>query len=225
MCGEFLSAGLVLQRSHHDAVSQHPPAIRLVSPHLTLAVKQLDTKLLGDFAIDNPRVSINTIMSQRFALATLISVLAVSSLEAFAPTLSHTSTIDRTSQLNTVYHEERRATALFAGFGASGGKKKKEIKLKPKQQWDRFLDMKTEAKIRVTKIRVAVRHLPIRELPHEFWFLDMKTEAKIRVAVRVSEDDEWLAVGSVRSKDDKLTEVAVFRQRALIAEVRRVSQS
>ena len=193
MCGEFLSAGLVLQRSHHDAVSQHPPAIRLVSPHLTLAVKQLDTKLLGDFAIDNPRVSINTIMSQRFALATLISVLAVSSLEAFAPTLSHTSTIDRTSQLNTVYHEERRATALFAGFGASGGKKKKEIKLKPKQQWDRFLDM--------------------------------KTEAKIRVAVRVSEDDEWLAVGSVRSKDDKLTEVAVFRQRALIAEVRRVSQS
>ena len=132
-------------------------------------------------------------MSQRFALATLISLLAVSSLEAFAPTLSRTSTIDRTSQLNTVYHEERRATALFAGFGASGGKKKKEIKLKPKQQWDRFLDM--------------------------------KTEAKIRVAVRVSEDDEWLAVGSVRSKDDKLTEVAVFRQRALIAEVRRVSQS
>ena len=193
MCGEFLSAGLVLQRSHHDAVSQHPPAIRLVSPHLTLAVKQLDTKLLGDFAIDNPRVSINTMMSQRFALATLISLLAVSSLEAFAPTLSRTSTIDRTSQLNTVYHEERRATALFAGFGASGGKKKKEIKLKPKQQWDRFLDM--------------------------------KTEAKIRVAVRVSEDDEWLAVGSVRSKDDKLTEVAVFRQRALIAEVRRVSQS
>ena len=193
MCGEFLSAGLVLQRSHHDAVSQHSPTIRLVSPHLTLVVKQLDTKLLGDFAIDNPRVSINTIMSQRFALATLISVLAVSSLEAFAPTLSRTSTIDRTSQLNTVYHEERRATALFAGFGASGGKKKKEIKLKPKQQWDRFLDM--------------------------------KTEAKIRVAVRVSEDDEWLAVGSVRSKDDKLTEVAVFRQRALIAEVRRVSQS
>ena len=77
-----------------------------------------------------------------------------------------------------------------AGFGGDSGKKKqKETKLKPKQQWDRFLAM--------------------------------KKSTKYNVAVRDSNDaeSEWLAVGTVKSQDNKYTEIAVARQRALIADV------
>lgn len=86
---------------------------------------------------------------------------------------------------------------LFGGgFGGGGGgddkgnKTKKEIKLKPKQQWDRYLSF--------------------------------KTEPKIRVAVRVVEDEsqEWLEVGRVKAQNPDYTELAVARQRAIIAEVR-----
>ncbi|KAG7368017.1 hypothetical protein IV203_030760 [Nitzschia inconspicua] len=90
-----------------------------------------------------------------------------------------------------------RSTQSFSrlfGGGFGGGddknttKKKKEIKLKPKQQWDRYLSF--------------------------------KTEPKIRVAVRVVEDesDEWLEVGRVKTKEMQYTEMAVARQRAIIAE-------
>ena len=76
-----------------------------------------------------------------------------------------------------------------------GGKDKKkeknakEIKLKPKQQWDRYAEF--------------------------------KREPKIQVGVRIKEDDsdEWLEVGRVKSKDSANTEFAVFRQRAIIADV------
>jgi len=43
-------------------------------------------------------------------------------------------------------------TALSAGFGASASNNKKEIKLKPKQQWDRYIALKKE-----TSYKVAVR--------------------------------------------------------------------
>jgi len=77
------------------------------------------------------------------------------------------------------------------GKKAGGDKKKKksvskEIKLKPKQQWDRYAEF--------------------------------KREPKIQVGVRIKDDDEWLAVGRVKSKDSEYTEAAVFRQRAIIAE-------
>ncbi len=87
----------------------------------------------------------------------------------------------------------------FGGGGKSGGDKKKkggssggtekEAKLKPKQQWDRYSAF--------------------------------KKEPKILVGVRCKEDesDEWLEVGRVRSKDSQYTELAVARQRAIIAEV------
>jgi len=76
----------------------------------------------------------------------------------------------------------------MAGFGAPDKKPKKEPKIKPKAQWDRYTDMKKE---------------PI-----------------VRVAVRKDGDDEeWLEVGRVRSKDNAFTEIAVARQRALIADV------
>ena len=83
------------------------------------------------------------------------------------------------------------APLAAGGFGGSNKKSKKpavQKKLKPKQQWDRYLDMKKEI-------------------------------AK-KVGVRL-EDDEWLAVGKIRSKASEYTEQAVALQRALIAEVRR----
>jgi len=48
------------------------------------------------------------------------------------------------------------STALLAGGfgGSSGSSKSKETKLKPKQQWDRFLALKTQ-----DKFRVAVKSL------------------------------------------------------------------
>ena len=80
------------------------------------------------------------------------------------------------------------------GKKAGNDKKKKksaekEKKLKPKQQWDRYSEF--------------------------------KREPKIHVGVRIKGDDssEWMEVGRVKSKDSQYTEAAVFRQRAIIAEV------
>lgn len=77
---------------------------------------------------------------------------------------------------------------MMAGFGAAKEPSKKEPRLKPKAQWDRYSDL--------------------------------KKEPTIRVAVRVTkEGEEWLEVGRVRSKDNQYTEVAIARQRAVIADV------
>jgi hypothetical protein len=87
-------------------------------------------------------------------------------------------------------------TSSSSGGGGGKGEEKKRskevaVKLKPKQQWDRYLSF--------------------------------KNEPKIRVAVRVVGDDvvsdEWLEVGRVRTTMKHLTELAVARQRAIIAEV------
>lgn len=84
-------------------------------------------------------------------------------------------------------------SALNAGFGGDAPKKKKEVKLKPKQQWDRYTKMK---------------------------------EKPFRVAVKAIEksNDEWLEIGNVKSKGGEYTEVAVAKQRALIADVSVSSQ-
>mmetsp|Transcript_8811 Transcript_8811/g.18082 ORF Transcript_8811/g.18082 Transcript_8811/m.18082 type:complete len:227 (+) Transcript_8811:71-751(+) len=87
------------------------------------------------------------------------------------------------------------STPLYAGFGggaAAGSKKNKkkktptDTKLKPKQQWDRYVDL--------------------------------KDEPAVAVAVQPEGTEEWLGVGSVRSRDSQYTPQAVFRQRALLAE-------
>jgi hypothetical protein len=83
-------------------------------------------------------------------------------------------------------------TQLMAGFGSpSGGKKKKEKeqKLKPKQQWDRYSNLKNEP-----MVRVAVR---------------VEGDDK---------NNDWLEVGRVKSKDNTNTEAAVAKQRVIIAE-------
>lgn len=83
------------------------------------------------------------------------------------------------------------STRLFGSGGFGSAKKKTEAKLKPKQQWDRFLEMKKE-----TRFPVAIR------------------------VQKDGADSEWLEVGHVKSKDNAYTKVAVARQRALIADVR-----
>jgi hypothetical protein len=47
----------------------------------------------------------------------------------------------------------------------------------------------------------------------------LKNCQKVRVGVRIKDANEWLEVGRVKSEKDEFTEVAVARQRALIAEV------
>jgi len=78
----------------------------------------------------------------------------------------------------------------MAGFGKDS--EKKEIKLKPKQQWDRY---KSD---------------------------DLKGSKIVRVGVHVIDGEagvvEWKEVGTVKSKDDSFTEIAVIRQKALIAD-------
>jgi hypothetical protein len=85
----------------------------------------------------------------------------------------------------------------MAGFGAA--LKKKEIKMKPKKQWDRYSgDLKG-----CERVRVAVK------------VVDRSSSAEEEEAAATM---EWMEVGTVRSKDDAFTEAAVIRQKALIAD-------
>ncbi|KAL3909616.1 MAG: hypothetical protein SGARI_002516 [Bacillariaceae sp.] len=134
----------------------------------------------------------------------LVAVLGLALLASgFAPSPVSRQTLSITTFGAPTTFFISDSTRLFAGGfgggGKSGGDKKKkssgasdnkEAKLKPKQQWDRYSAF--------------------------------KKEPKIRVGVRSKEDesDEWLEVGRVRSKDNQYTELAVARQRAIIAEVR-----
>ncbi|KAL3797359.1 hypothetical protein HJC23_010485 [Cyclotella cryptica] len=49
-------------------------------------------------------------------------------------------------------------------------------------------------------------------------YADLKNCQKVRVGVRIKDSEEWLEVGRVKSENNEFTEVAVARQRALIAE-------
>jgi hypothetical protein len=87
----------------------------------------------------------------------------------------------------------------MAGFGAAPKKdsKKKSSVLKPKQQWDRYLGLKTSEGFPVA---VSVADPTSTPTP--------TPDSQI----------EWLQVGLVRSKGNDYTEEAVTRQRLLIAE-------
>jgi hypothetical protein len=85
------------------------------------------------------------------------------------------------------YHAPKPSSRVVCQAGFGGDSKSKEVKIKPKQQWDRYLDL--------------------------------KKEDKSPVAVRVIGEDEWLEVGSIKSKENSYTELSVARQRALIADV------
>mmetsp|Transcript_12230 Transcript_12230/g.34964 ORF Transcript_12230/g.34964 Transcript_12230/m.34964 type:complete len:220 (+) Transcript_12230:120-779(+) len=132
-------------------------------------------------------------LKMKIIVALAVLVITCCSVMGFVPVRQ-----SKRVQTTSTTPEASITTCLHAGgFGAggmgkkSGGKKKKkttETKLKPKQQWDRYSDFKREP-----KIQVAVR-------------------------IKDEDSDEWLVVGRVKSKDNKYTEAAVFRQRAIIAE-------
>ena len=85
------------------------------------------------------------------------------------------------------------APLSMAGFGGGGSAPSSKLpKLKAKSQWDRYADLK-----QCKKVTVGVR---------------------IRGDAEGGAAGEWMEVGRVRSEDDGNTEVAVARQRALIAE-------
>jgi hypothetical protein len=119
-----------------------------------------------------------------------------------------------TSQLATA-----SSTSIYAGFGNTNEKKKKQkkdsgtsgsssssssnnnnvVKLKPKQQWDRYMnDLK-----KMTGIIVGVRVMITTD--------DDSTSTNAKIA--------WIPVGRIKSIDDKYTDFAIARQRALIADV------
>lgn len=123
------------------------------------------------------------------------SLLLLNSINAFAPlpSLAAQRCLSQREQQQQQQLGTTGTTTLMAGFGSpskgSGGKKKKkEQKLKPKQQWDRYISL--------------------------------KKETMVRVAVQGEEDDnnDWLEVGRVKSKDNANTEIAVAKQRVIIAE-------
>lgn len=121
-------------------------------------------------------------------LLVLLSLGLLTTEGFFAAT---TSFIDerRTGHSSAVFEPQ---TGLNAGFGSaewSKEKKKKETKIKPKQQWDRYSDLLRKEK----PFRVAVKVLG-------------------------GANDQWLEVGNVKSKGGEYTKAAVARQRALIAE-------
>ena len=77
----------------------------------------------------------------------------------------------------------------------SASKKATPIKLKPKQQWDRYSEFKRE-----DKVPVAIR------------LTDTSSTSSS------SSPPDWLEVGRIKSKDNQYTQAAVALQRAIIAE-------
>jgi hypothetical protein len=143
-------------------------------------------------------------MQQRYGLLILLAVFPADAFlprhqrHAFASTTTYSS-----SSLDMV-----------SGFGASSNKKnnkkkggssnnnKKDVKLKPRQQWDRYVDLKAS-----DSVRVAVRIIDIN--------IDSSEQ---------QQQHQWIHVGAVKSKDNAYTEAAVIRHRVLIAEhARRIS--
>jgi len=83
-----------------------------------------------------------------------------------------------------------KQTLFMAGFGSSSNSASKaQPKLKPKAQWDRYIDLK-----KATPVAVAVR------------------------VVRQDAESDWLEVGKIKSEKDEFTEMAVVSQRALLAD-------
>jgi hypothetical protein len=94
------------------------------------------------------------------------------------------------------------SSSLFmAGFGSKDGSSnnKKDAKLKAKGQWDRYLDLKT-----CTKFTVGVRI--------------KNDDSSTSSTTTPTNNQQWMEVGRIRSVDNAHTEIAIARQRALIAE-------
>mmetsp|Transcript_15494 Transcript_15494/g.26242 ORF Transcript_15494/g.26242 Transcript_15494/m.26242 type:complete len:223 (-) Transcript_15494:57-725(-) len=137
--------------------------------------------------------------SQTLKMSRLLSLIVFSTLQTtnlvvgFAVHPLHEAGTRNSAKALGVSPPSLLSTRLqMAGFGGGGDdKKKKKTKLKPKQQWDRYCNMKKEK-----RVRVAVRVLGDGE----------------------ETPGDWLEVGRVRSKDSAFTRMAVVRQKAIIAD-------
>ena len=133
--------------------------------------------------------------SKMKTVATILFAISCWSARGFAPLNSN---IKKVATISTNSDAVSTTSLCAGGFGGGMGKKSdkkknknanKEIKLKPKQQWDRYANFKREP-----KIQVGVR-------------------------IQEGDSNEWLEVGRIKSKDSLYTEAAVFRQRGIIAGV------
>jgi hypothetical protein len=136
-------------------------------------------------------------------IAAVPTTLANRHVQPILPTRLHRSISRQESCLQAT------AAAAKGGFGgAANGNSSKEVKLKPKQQWDRYTALKKE-----TAVKVAVRVVSVPATTTTAATEDSTDSAG-------ASRDSWLHVGSVKSSASVGIEMAVARQRALIAEVR-----
>jgi hypothetical protein len=114
-----------------------------------------------------------------------------------------------TSQQQSNHHQSI-TTLWMAGFGdsssASSSSSNIEVKLKPKQQWDRYVALKKEK-----SIKVGVKII----LPS-----NSNDDSTDDVTTTSSSSNNWLEVGAVKCDPSIAIDVAVARQRALIVEVK-----
>ena len=136
--------------------------------------------------------------------------MVASFTHGFIMTDSQRSVHQRRAFLNHIkddggYCSSSSSSLSMGGFGAaaaSNNKKdskqqpKKSPKLKPQQQWDRYLELKDS-----DKVKVAVRLID-----------------GAAVAAVDADATKWLEVGSVKSKNNEYTEAAVIRHRILISD-------
>ena len=121
----------------------------------------------------------------------------MSNIVAFSPQITHHISPSARPPLRlvdgaiTTFSHARSALSM-AGFGGASSKKQKK-----------------KGGAKVPKLKAKSQ-----------WdrFADLKKAQKVSVGVRIKGVDEWMEVGKVRSENDEYTEVAVARQRALIAE-------
>jgi hypothetical protein len=135
----------------------------------------------------------------------LLLILVASSTHGFltTPQRSVQRCAFRNADVSSISNTCTRTSSLsMAGFGAAPSNKdskQKATKLKPRQQWDRYTELKDSE-----TVRVAVR--VIGSAPTA----DTDTDNV--------DANKWLEVGSVKSKNDEYTQAAVIRHRLLIAE-------
>jgi hypothetical protein len=131
-------------------------------------------------------------MSWSLVTAPFIATTTTTRMQSF-----HTKTTTSTATTCTTSTQHHvmmmAAKGGFGGSSTSSSGQGNVVKLKPKSQWDRYLSITTPP------IRVAVRILG-------------------------EEQEEWLEVGWIKHliEENLSVEMAVARQRALIAEVRRI---
>lgn len=125
--------------------------------------------------------------------------------DAFLAPSSSTLRLEKRAFVSTTF-----APLEMAGFGASpsskkkdgAAKAKKDVKLKPKQQWDRYCSNDLKG---CDIVRVAVRVIT-------------KSSNKDDDGDDDDSSRQWFETGTVKSKDNAYTPAAVIRHRMLIAE-------